>query len=127
MPRSIEKEDYLETMFELKQKHGYIRISDIAKALNLKLPSVTQMMQRLEKEGYVSYKAYGPIELTQKGQGVAKHIANRHEVLHEFLTVLGVPESIQKKDIHGIEHHLSRITVDRLKTAIDFLKNHKFS
>lgn len=126
MKTSIEKEDYLETIYEIGQRSGLVRVTDIARALHLKLPSVTQMMQRLHKEGFVFYKVYAPLELTKKGLKVARLIAQRHAVLHEFFSVLAIPETIQKKDIHGIEHYLSPITLARLKEASQFLKNRKF-
>lgn len=122
----MEQEDYLETIYSLKKTLGHIRISDIAKALNLSKPSVTQMVQRLEKEGYVSYKPYLPLKLTVKGTRLGKNVEERHHVLAEFFTTLGIPKSTQEKDIHGIEHFLSPITLKKLKKVTKFLKQKKF-
>lgn len=123
----MEQEDYLETIYDLKNEKGHVRISDIAKALGISKPSVTQMMQRLEKEGCVEYKPYSPLELTSKGKKIGKSVAERHKVLAEFLSLLKVPNSIQEKDIHGIEHSLSPITLKRLKEVNKFLKLKKFT
>lgn len=122
----MEQEDYLETIYELETQKGIIRISDIARILSLSKPSVTQMMQRLLKEKYVLYKPYIPLKLTDKGRGVGKKIAERHRVLADFFTLLGVPPKIQEKDIHGIEHFLSPITLSRLKKLNFFLKKKKY-
>lgn len=122
----MEQEDYLETIYKLNVEQGLVRISDIAKILRLSKPSVTQMMQRLEKEGCVLYKPYFPLKLTEKGKKIGKKIAERHTVLAEFLTILGIPKNIQEKDIHGIEHCLSPITLKQLKLATSFLKTKKF-
>ncbi len=122
----MEQEDYLETIYNLEVEKGHIRVSDIASLLNLKKPSVTQMMQRLKKEGFVIYDPYVPIKLTPKGKSVGKGVAQRHMVLEEFLTILKIPKSIQRKDIHGIEHCLSPITLKKLKAATNFLKEKKF-
>lgn len=118
----MEQEDYLETIYELALKQGLVRISDVAKILNLSKPSVTQMMQRLEKDKCVIYKPYLPLRLTSKGKQIGKKVAERHKVLAEFFTLLKIPEKIQKKDIHGIEHSLSTITLKKLRALTAALK-----
>ncbi len=123
----MEQEDYLETIYNLKKEKGFVRISDIATILELSKPSVTQMMQRLEKDGLVEYQPYQPLELTAKGKKIGKDVAERHEVLADFFTVLGIPENIQDKDIHGIEHCLSPTTLKKLKKVTAFLKKKKYS
>lgn len=121
----MEQEDYLETIYNLTVKQELVRISDIAKILKLSKPSVTQMMQRLEKENCVIYKPYLPLRLTKKGKEIGKKVAERHHVLAEFFTLLKIPEKIQEKDIHGIEHSLSPITLKRLKDLTRNLKRRK--
>ena len=122
----MKKEDYLETIYNLQKDLDFVRISDIALAMNLKKPSVTQMMQRLNEAGCVTYKAYNPIKLTKKGESIGKKVAERHKVLEEFFTILGIQKNIQEKDIHGIEHHLSPSTLEKLKLVNKFLINKKF-
>lgn len=113
----MEQEDYLETIYKLASKQEFVRVSDLARELNLSKPSVTQMTQRLEKEGCIIHHSYSPLKLTPKGQRIGKKIAERHQVLEEFFTVLKIPKNIQKKDIHGIEHCLSDITLKKLRTV----------
>lgn len=122
----MEQEDYLETIYKLGLKQETVRVSDVAKILQLSKPSVTQMMQRLEKDECVIYKPYLPLKLTSKGRKIGKKVAERHAVLAEFLTLLEIPEKIQEKDIHGIEHSLSPITLERFRKTTKFLKENKF-
>lgn len=122
----MEQEDYLETIYDLYEEKGYVRISDVAMALKLSKPSVTQMMQRLQKEDCVIYSPYQPLKLTDKGRKIGKGVAQRHKVLAEFFTLLGIPEKTQLKDIHGIEHSLSPITVKMLTEVTRFLKEKNF-
>src|SRR3990167_4588697 len=121
----MEQEDYLETIYNLGKKNSHVRVSDVAKVLDLSKPSVTQMMQRLEKEGCIIYKPYSPLKLTKKGRNIGKQIAERHKVLAEFFTILGIPKHIQEKDIHGIEHCLSTTTLLKLKKITKKLKEKK--
>jgi len=118
----MEQEDYLETIYKLNETQGLVRISDIAKLLKLSKPSVSQMMRRLEKDKCVIYKPYFPLQLTNKGKQIGKKVAERHKVLAEFFTILKIPEKIQEKDIHGIEHSLSEVTLKKLKVLTKKLK-----
>ena len=122
----MKQEDYLETIYNLQKELDFVRISDIALEMNLKKPSVTQMMQRLHEEACVIYKAYNPVRLTKKGENIGKKVAERHRVLAEFFTILGIQKNIQEKDIHGIEHHLSPSTLEKLKKVNKFLITKKF-
>ena len=119
----MEQEDYLETIYELEKEKGFVRSSDIAERLDLSKPSVTQMMQRLKRDGLVEYEPYTPIQLTKAGEKIGKGVAERHAVLAEFFTYLKIPKDIQEKDIHGIEHSLSPITLKKLRKLNSFLKD----
>ena len=118
----MQREDYLETLYNLEKTAGCLRGSDVARALKLRKPSVTQMMQRLAREGLILYKPYSPIALTKKGRAIGRKIADRHAVLAAFLSLLGIPKKSQERDIHGIEHHLSPTTLRRLKEVTAFLR-----
>ncbi len=122
----MEREDYLETLYNLKKENRQMRVSEIALALDLSKPSVTQMMQRLKKERCVLYEPYAPVRLTKKGYDIGKSVAERHAVLADFFTILGISKKVQERDIHGIEHSLSPVTLKRLKEVSKFLKDKKF-
>ena len=123
----MQQEDYLETLFTLERTTGCLRTSDVARSLKLRKPSVTQMMQRLQRGGLIEYKPYFPISLTRKGRAIGRRIAERHAVLTAFLTLLGIPKKEQEKDIHGIEHHVSPLTLRRLKDVTDFLRRKRYT
>lgn len=122
----MEQEDYLETIYKLKKENGYVRISDVAAVLGLSKPSVTQMMQRLKKDGLVLYDPYKPLDLSDDGMKIGKEVAERHKVLAEFFTLIGIPEKVQDADIHGIEHCLSSVTLGKLKKVTKFLREKGF-
>lgn len=83
-------EDYLERIMELMDEKGYARVVDIAARLNISQASVTNMLQKLDAEGLIKYEKYRGLVLTPSGLSVAQTIARRHELLEEFLTLLGV-------------------------------------
>jgi Mn-dependent DtxR family transcriptional regulator len=121
---SISTEDYLERIAELTERKGFARAVDIASVLEVSQPSVTAMVQRLAREGYLHYEKYRGLLLTDKGRAVALQIKSRHTTLKRFLSVIGVDEQTQENDIEGWEHCLSASTVDRLGKLADFLSEH---
>lgn len=118
-------EDYMEVIYELIQEKGYARSIDISKYLGVKSPSVTSMIQRLDKMGLVDYERYRGITLTSKGDRLAKSVKERHLVITKFLQILGVAENIANSDAEGIEHHVHKVTIERITRFVDFVsKNH---
>ena len=54
-------EDYLEAMFELVHEKGYIRVKDIADRLDVSSPTVTEMLGKLDAEGFIKYEKHGGV------------------------------------------------------------------
>ena len=118
----MEREDYLQTIAGLEKAFVEARVSDIAKALQVSKPSASQMVERLKKEGYLSHQPYAALQLTPKGKRAAATVIERHEALEDFFTTLGISKKIQERDIHGIEHYLSPVTLNKLRALTKFLK-----
>lgn len=115
-------EDYLERIHELIEDKGYARVVDIASSLQVKQASVTSMVQKLDELGYLNYEKYRGLILTHKGREVARKIRKRHETLSRFFTLFGIDAQTQKRDIEGIEHHLSPATVAVLAGLVEFFE-----
>jgi len=117
-------EDYLERIHELIQKKGYARVVDIALSLKVRQASVTAMVQKLGDLGYLKYEKYRGLILTDKGRDVAQKIRSRHETLSRFFSLFGIEIETQRRDIEGIEHHLSPETVEILAALARFFEDH---
>src|SRR6202167_4236646 len=117
-------EDYLERIHELFEEKGYARVVDIASSLKVRQASVTNMVQKLAEAGYLKYEKYRGLILTPKGREVALRIRNRHETLSRFFSLLGLDVATQRRDIEGIEHHLSPATVEVLADLTGFFEEH---
>ncbi len=120
-------EDYLEVIYELIAQKGYATTIDISNYLNVSSPSVTKMLQRLNDSGHINYEKYRGISLTESGMAVAKNIHDRHDVLAEFLKIIGVDEDIANRDAEGIEHHLHSETLKKLEEFIKIVKSQGLS
>jgi Mn-dependent DtxR family transcriptional regulator len=115
-------EDYLERIFTLIREKGYARVSDIAEALEVHPSSVTKMVQKLDKDEYLVYEKYRGLVLTPKGKKIGKRLVDRHQLLEDFLTIIGVnPESIYK-DVEGIEHHISTDTLSSIEYLVQYFR-----
>lgn len=104
-------EDYLERILELINTKGYARVVDIARSLGISQASVTNMIQRLDAEGLLNYEKYRGLVLTTAGETLARNIAQRHQLLTDFLTLLGVDRKVIEHDVEGMEHHISPATL----------------
>jgi Mn-dependent DtxR family transcriptional regulator len=121
-PRTtVAVEDYLEKIEQLIAAKGYARVVDIAAGLKISQASVTAMVQRLDGEGFIKYEKYRGMVLTSSGLEVARRIAHRHQLLTDFLRVIGISdEKIIYDDVEGMEHHISAETF----RAIEALTRH---
>lgn len=119
---STRMEDYLEVIAELVELKGYATTLDISRYMDVRAPSVTKMLQRLDDGGYLEYEKYHGINLTPKGTQVAMAIRQKHGILLEFFEILGVADEIANLDAEGIEHHLNPKTIKQLGKFITFLR-----
>ncbi|MFX1521148.1 MAG: transcriptional regulator MntR [Promethearchaeota archaeon] len=116
------EEEYLEVIYELISEKGQARVSDIAERLGISPASVTEMVQKLKKNGFVTQERYAPIKLTEKGTAIAERVRKRHSILKAFLKLLGIDEEIAENDACEIEHNVNQETVKRLTSLIEFIQ-----
>ena len=108
-------EDYLESILTLLEKHGSVRSIDVANDLGVSKPSVSIAMKKLRENELISMDADGHITLLPEGEAIARQMYERHELLTQFFTRLGVPQEIAAADACKVEHVLSQETFDRIK------------
>ncbi|MNN84115.1 Transcriptional regulator MntR [compost metagenome] len=80
------------------------------------------MIQKLDKDEYLIYEKYRGLVLTSKGKKVGKRLVDRHQLLEEFLELIGVDPDHIYKDVEGIEHHLSWDSITCIATLVEFFK-----
>lgn len=115
-------EDYIEQIYILIEMKGYARVSDIAEALSVHPSSVTKMVQKLDKDEYLIYEKYRGLILTSKGKKVGKRLVDRHELLEQFLQIIGVNEEEILSNVEGIEHHLSWGALEKISEVIQYFE-----
>lgn len=115
-------DDYLEQILHLIEAKGYARAVDVSKNLGISQASVTNMLQRLDAEGLVKHEKYRGTVLTEEGGRIAKAIVERHETLTRFLRLFGLDEETIYHDVEGMEHHVSRPTLDVIRVLAETLE-----
>src|SRR5207237_7824945 len=115
-------EDYLERILELINLKGYARVVDIAAALKISQASVTNMVQRLDADGLLKYEKYRGLVLTTAGETLARNIARRHQLLTDFLKLLGLDDRVIYYDVERIAHHISPPTLRAIAALTAQLK-----
>jgi DtxR family Mn-dependent transcriptional regulator len=118
-------EDYLEAIYVVHKKKGYVRVKDVSRALAVSPPSVTEMLKKLTSLRLVFYEKYGSVLLTEKGLEVARAVKDRHDTLVRLLTLAGVPGDTADRDACVMEHHLSPRSLEQLKKLVTVIEEDK--
>ena len=108
-------EDYVEAINEINFNKVFVKNVDLCKYFGVSNATVCKNIKRLIKEELVESEKYRSIFLTKTGKKLAEKSNTRHEVLYKFLTKLGVPIRIAEIDSEGMEHHVSKETLNIMK------------
>ncbi len=108
-------EDYLEALLSLQQKGISPRVKNLAEELQIKPPSVIEMIKVLIAKGYVTQENRKEVCLTTTGLEIAKKTHKKHSVIQNFLQeILKIDAITANEDACKIEHCLSQKTYEQL-------------
>lgn len=115
-------EDYLEELYNLYSKDLPLKVSSLAKILNVSSPSVIKGLKKLHTEGYIIYEKYQGIIITSKGKQLGELLVTRNDIIREFLIIIeaGCDPIVEAE---AIEHFMSSSTVSSLKSITHFFKS----
>ena len=100
-------EMYLETIYTLAKERGKVRSIDVAEHMGYSKPSVSRAVGLLKNGGFIEVEKDGAIILTEAGLSVANKILERHTLLTQLLTALGVSPEVASEDACKMEHAIS--------------------
>lgn len=104
--KSHTKENYLKALFHLMGGKGEVTINELSVHLNLKMPTVTSMVQKLADEKLVNYEKYKPVSLTEKGKKEAGLIIRKHRLTEMFLVEV---MNFGWEEVHEIAEQIEHI------------------
>ena len=114
-------EEYIECIYALGGGDKLVHTSSIAECMGIAPASVTEMLQKLSSESYISYERYKGAVLTKKGLKIAEELQHRHKALRDFLMALGLDGETSDKDACTIEHVVTSNTIELLVRFVEFL------
>ncbi|PTF21052.1 metal-dependent transcriptional regulator [Staphylococcus cohnii] len=116
-----EKEDYLKAILTHNGNHSFVSNKTLSQYLNIKPPSVSEMVNRLEKSGFVETKPYKGVQLSEEGLTYTLDIIKRHRLLELFLIkILEYNWEEVHQEAEVLEHKVSHLFVERLDKLLDY-------
>ena len=105
-------EMYLKAVWHIKERNEDVKISTIAKMLNIRQPSVVQMLKKLNVKNLVNYNKAG-VRLTEDGERIGASMMRNSRLL-EVLMDSALKVAIDEEMVCGIEHHMNKQFTDAL-------------
>lgn len=101
-------EEYLEVVYRLQEKSGVARTSELVKMLNVAPGTVTNTVERIEKESLIVHEPYKGVKLTEKGRRIALGVVRKHRLSERLLTdILNVEWEKTHDAACQLEHGIS--------------------
>lgn len=116
--RKPEAEEYLELIFRLTEEGKEPRVKEIASRLGISPASVSEMLRKLARDGFVEAERYGEIRLTKKGEEEGKRVLRKHRIIENFLVLIGVKKKKLHEEACVLEHAVSDDVERRLLRAV---------
>ena len=115
-------EMYLEAIYVLHEKTGFVRSVDVSEYLGYSKPSVSRAMGILRSGAYICMEKDGSITLTETGLAIAEKIYERHTMLTDLLIRMGVSQETAAADACKLEHAISDESFEAIKRFVATLK-----
>jgi len=120
---TLTEENYLKALFHLVDNEGKVTINELSKFLNVKMPSVNNMMKKFAEKKWVIYETYKPLIVTENGRREAALVVRKHRLTEMFLVK---KMNFGWENVHEIaeqlEHVHSQIFFDKMDEILDYPK-----
>lgn len=112
---SKSNEEYLKNIYVLYKKKGIVRVTDIANKVGHTKASVNKAINILKEEEMLNYEPYGKIEITKKGEALARKTLEAYDIVYLFLKdVLNVSDEVAELEAEKMKAALSDETINNL-------------
>lgn len=113
---SLTEENYIKSIYSLSQRDGEVYVSELAKKLTVKLPTINSMIKKLAAKKLVAYSPYQGIKLTEKGKREALSIIRKHRLAELFLVKI---LNLGWEEVHDIAEQLEHVESELFFNRID--------
>ena len=117
------KEDYLKNIYHMQEEGGKVNTGNLAAALSISPASVSEMVNKLSKEGLIDNKPYHGFELTQGGRKISLNLIRKHRLLEVFLQEhLHYEWDQVHEEAEVLEHVCSEMFINKLEEYLGYPK-----
>lgn len=121
MRNTLTEENYLKALFHLADSEYKVTVNDLSKFLNVKMPTVNNMMKKFAEKNWVIYENYKPLIISEKGMKEAALIVRKHRLTEMFLVE---KMNFGWENVHEIaeqlEHVHSNMFFDKMDEILNF-------
>ena len=118
---SLTEENYLKAIFHLMTSENTVTINELSKFLNVKMPSVNNMMKKFAEKKWVIYESYKPLIITDSGKKEAALIVRKHRLTEMFLVE---KMNFGWENVHEIAEQVEHIKSEIFFNKMDEILNH---
>ncbi len=105
---TVSKEDYLKAILEAECEGEQVIAARLAQWLSVSAPAVTMALRRLKRDGLVSVRQDGRVQLAGEGRNIARRLAIRHHLIERMLhEIFGMPWHKVHDEAERLEHAVS--------------------
>ena len=116
-------ENYVKQIFLISQESGVLCVpmGELAESLGVQAGTITTMIKRIAKEGWVDYEPRVGVMLTLAGKELALKVIRRHRLVELLLVkILGMDWGDIHEEAEALEHVISDIVLDRIDTVLGY-------
>lgn len=121
MKTTLTEENYLKALFHLADNESKVTVNELSKFLNVKMPSVNNMMKKFADKNWIIYETYKPIKVTDKGKREAALVVRKHRLTEMFLVK---KMNFGWESVHEIaeqlEHVHSSLFFDKMDEILEY-------
>lgn len=118
---SLTEENYLKAIFHLNNDENGVTINELSKLLNVKMPSVNNMMKKFAEKKWVIYESYKPLKITSEGKKEAALVVRKHRLTEMFLVE---KMNFGWENVHEIAEQLEHIQSEKFFDKMDEILNY---
>ena len=111
-------EDYLESILTLGKNQEIVHRIDVSKRMGVSQAAVNKAVKILLEKGFV-YEDGKHLYLTESGKTYAEAVYEKHCIIRDFLTALGVSAPRAEEDACHMEHLVSDETFAAMKKFLE--------
>ena len=123
MKNTSTEENYLKALYHLCNEDKKVTVNELSKFLDLKMPSINNMMKKFHEKNWVVHESYKPIIVTEIGMKQAALVVRKHRLTEMFLVE---KMNFGWENVHEIaeqlEHVQSELFFEKMDEILEYPK-----